>query len=182
DRPVHPAALPFPRGGPADHELPPAALDAAHAGRRVRRLRPRDGRVPRGRARALPVLLVWRCDGSGLNGPGRGRGRGRGRGSPWPPARACAGTRTRPRARPRPMFDFGIAATEGAARAGVLKLPHGAVRTPAFMPVGTQATVKTLAPDEVEAAGADMILANTYHLFLRPGAELVREQIGRASA
>jgi queuine tRNA-ribosyltransferase len=72
------------------------------------------------------------------------------------------------------MFEFSVTATEGAARAGVLKLPHGVVRTPAFMPVGTQATVKTLTPEEVRAAGADMILANTYHLFLRPGAELVR--------
>jgi len=72
------------------------------------------------------------------------------------------------------MFEFSVTATEGAARAGVLKLPHGVVRTPAFMPVGTQATVKTLTPEEVRAAGVDMILANTYHLFLRPGAELVR--------
>jgi queuine tRNA-ribosyltransferase len=65
---------------------------------------------------------------------------------------------------------------EGAARAGTLTLPHGTVvRTPAFMPVGTQAAVKTLAPEEVRATGAEMILSNTYHLFLRPGPEVVRE-------
>jgi queuine tRNA-ribosyltransferase len=73
------------------------------------------------------------------------------------------------------MFDFEVSARAGRARAGTLRLPHGDVRTPAFMPVGTQATVKTLAPEEVEAAGGQIVLANTYHLFLRPGHELVRE-------
>ncbi len=68
-----------------------------------------------------------------------------------------------------------MTARSGAARAGVLRLPHGEVRTPAFMPVGTQATVKTLTPEEVEAAGGQIVLANTYHLFLRPGHALVRE-------
>jgi queuine tRNA-ribosyltransferase len=72
-------------------------------------------------------------------------------------------------------FDFVVDAADGAARAGTLTLPHGEVRTPAFMPVGTQAAVKTLAPEEVAATGAGMILANTYHLFLRPGHEVVRE-------
>ncbi|HEX2094336.1 MAG TPA: tRNA guanosine(34) transglycosylase Tgt [Longimicrobiaceae bacterium] len=69
-------------------------------------------------------------------------------------------------------------ATEGAARAGTLHLPHGPVETPVFMPVGTQAAVKTLVPEEVEALGAQIILANTYHLYLRPGHELVREMGG----
>lgn len=73
------------------------------------------------------------------------------------------------------LFDFEITATDGAARAGRFRLPHGLVQTPAFMPVGTQATVKTLSPDEVERAGAEIVLANTYHLFLRPGHELVRD-------
>ncbi len=73
------------------------------------------------------------------------------------------------------MFEYEITARAGRARAGTLTLPHGEVRTPAFMPVGTQATVKTLAPEEVAAAGAEIVLANTYHLFLRPGAELIRE-------
>ncbi|HET8654579.1 MAG TPA: tRNA guanosine(34) transglycosylase Tgt [Longimicrobiaceae bacterium] len=73
------------------------------------------------------------------------------------------------------MFGFEIDATDGAARAGTLHLPHGRVETPVFMPVGTQATVKTLTPDEVEALGAQIILNNTYHLYLRPGAEIVHE-------
>ncbi len=55
------------------------------------------------------------------------------------------------------------------ARLGRLELPHGVVETPQFMPVGTNATVKTLHPDEIDAAGATIILANTYHLYLRPG-------------
>ena len=73
------------------------------------------------------------------------------------------------------MFDFELEATEGAARAGLFTTPHGEVPTPAFMPVGTQATVKALIPEEVEALGARMVLSNTYHLYLRPGHELVRE-------
>jgi queuine tRNA-ribosyltransferase len=70
---------------------------------------------------------------------------------------------------------FEIQATEGSARAGTLHLPHGIVRTPVFMPVGTAATVKTLTPEEVEGTGATIILNNAYHLFLRPGHEVVRE-------
>ncbi|HEV7587911.1 MAG TPA: tRNA-guanine transglycosylase, partial [Longimicrobium sp.] len=73
------------------------------------------------------------------------------------------------------LFEFEIQATDGAARAGVLTLPHGQVRTPVFMPVGTQATVKTLTPEEVEGLGGQIILGNTYHLYLRPGHEVVRE-------
>jgi queuine tRNA-ribosyltransferase len=73
------------------------------------------------------------------------------------------------------MFEFEITHTDGAARAGRFHLPHGVVHTPAFMPVGTQATVKTLTPEEVSGAGAEIVLANTYHLFLRPGHEVVRE-------
>ncbi len=70
---------------------------------------------------------------------------------------------------------FEIAATDGAARAGVLRTPHGEVPTPAFMPVGTKASVKSLHPDEVRAAGARILLGNTYHLHFRPGADLVAE-------
>jgi queuine tRNA-ribosyltransferase len=73
------------------------------------------------------------------------------------------------------MFTFTLEATEGAARAGTFTTPHGHVRTPCFMPVGTQGTVKSVSPDELEGLGASMILANTYHLYLRPGHELVRE-------
>ena len=70
-------------------------------------------------------------------------------------------------------FPFEIAATEGAARTGVLRTARGDIRTPAFMPVGTGATVKALTVDQVAATGADIILGNTYHLMLRPGAERV---------
>jgi queuine tRNA-ribosyltransferase len=70
-------------------------------------------------------------------------------------------------------FRFQIAATEGAARAGTLAMARGEIRTPAFMPVGTAATVKAMRPEEVRASGADIILGNTYHLMLRPGAERI---------
>ena len=75
-------------------------------------------------------------------------------------------------------FSFTVRATSGAARAGVFVTPHGAVETPAFMPVGTLATVKTLDPRDLREMGAQMILANAYHLHLRPGEELVREMGG----
>ena len=70
---------------------------------------------------------------------------------------------------------FRVTASDGAARAGVLETPHGEVPTPAFMPVGTKASVKTLHPDEVRALGASIILGNTYHLHFRPGDELIAE-------
>src|SRR5882672_11303032 len=70
-------------------------------------------------------------------------------------------------------FSFHLLATNGAARRGEIATPHGPVATPAFMAVGTQATVKGLTPDEVRAAGADIMLANTYHLMLRPTAERI---------
>ncbi len=73
------------------------------------------------------------------------------------------------------MFGFERIATARGARSGRLTLPHGEVRTPAFMPVGTQGTVKGLAPDELSRAGAQIILGNTYHLHLRPGEDVVRE-------
>ncbi len=68
-----------------------------------------------------------------------------------------------------------LAAADGAARAGRLTTAHGVVETPIFMPVGTHASVKALGPDDLSAAGAQIVLANTYHLFLRPGHGLVRE-------
>ena len=70
-------------------------------------------------------------------------------------------------------FSFHIAARDGAARTGTIRMQRGEIRTPAFMPVGTAATVKAMRPDEVRASGADIILGNTYHLMLRPGAERV---------
>jgi queuine tRNA-ribosyltransferase len=72
-----------------------------------------------------------------------------------------------------PDIAFRLDATDGAARSGVLTLPRGAVRTPAFMPVGTAGTVKAMTMADVKATGADIILGNTYHLMLRPGAERV---------
>ena len=68
---------------------------------------------------------------------------------------------------------FAVLARDGAARRGCLTTAHGAVATPAFMPVGTQGTVKALGPDDLRAAGAEILLANTYHLMLRPGAEVI---------
>ena len=70
-------------------------------------------------------------------------------------------------------FTFSITATDGGARTGEIRMPRGVVRTPAFMPVGTAATVKAMYPDQVKALGADIVLGNTYHLMLRPGAERV---------
>jgi len=70
-------------------------------------------------------------------------------------------------------FRFEVSATCGAARTGVISTPRGQIRTPAFMPVGTAGTVKAMMPDSVRATGADILLGNTYHLMLRPGAERV---------
>ncbi|HGY89804.1 MAG TPA: tRNA guanosine(34) transglycosylase Tgt [Planctomycetes bacterium] len=70
---------------------------------------------------------------------------------------------------------YQLLATDGEARRGQLHTPHGTVETPAFMPVGTQATVKGLLPSQVETTGAEILLANTYHLLLRPGHELIRD-------
>jgi queuine tRNA-ribosyltransferase len=70
-------------------------------------------------------------------------------------------------------FSFVLTATDGAARRGEIVTPHGRVQTPAFMPVGTQGTVKGLEPEAVRATGAEIVLGNTYHLMLRPGAERI---------
>lgn len=70
-------------------------------------------------------------------------------------------------------FTFHVAARDGAARTGAISMPRGVIRTPAFMPVGTAATVKGMYPEQVRALGADVVLGNTYHLMLRPGAERV---------
>jgi queuine tRNA-ribosyltransferase len=76
------------------------------------------------------------------------------------------------------MFEFNLLAREGRARSGVFHTPHGDLQTPVFAPVGTQATVKTLTPDQVKELGASLVLSNTYHLYLRPGDELVAEMGG----
>ena len=73
------------------------------------------------------------------------------------------------------MTCFTLEATDGAARAGTVHTAHGDIPTPAFMPVGTKATVKTLHPDEVRAMGAAVILGNTYHLHFRPGEDVIEE-------
>src|ERR671920_760813 len=70
-------------------------------------------------------------------------------------------------------FTFTVTKTDGAARTGEIRMPRGVIRTPAFMPVGTAGTVKAMYPDQVKAIGADVVLGNTYHLMLRPGAERV---------
>src|SRR5438105_15067774 len=75
------------------------------------------------------------------------------------------------------MFECRIDAPAGAARAGTRILPHGTVTTPVFMPVGTQATVRTLSPADLETVGAQIVLANTYHLHVRPGEDVI-EQLG----
>src|ERR687888_353451 len=72
-------------------------------------------------------------------------------------------------------MSFRVSATDGAARVGVLTTPHGDVPTPAFMPVGTKATVKSVDPRELRALGATIVLGNTYHLHFRPGDELIAE-------
>ncbi len=72
-------------------------------------------------------------------------------------------------------FDFSIQATDGYARAGTLTTPHGVVQTPIFMPVGTQATVKGITREQIREIGSQIILANTYHLEMRPGSEVVRD-------
>ena len=77
------------------------------------------------------------------------------------------------------MFSFKLDSTCGPARAGTLTLPHGTVETPCFMPVGTQGTVRALSPADLQAAGAQIVLANTYHLHVRPGEDVVTALGGR---
>lgn len=77
-----------------------------------------------------------------------------------------------------PLFNFKITANQGKARAGVFDTPHGSYETPVFAPVGTQATVKSLTPAQLEESGASLILANTYHLYLRPGDDLIADMGG----
>ena len=78
---------------------------------------------------------------------------------------------------PQP-FQFDLLARDGRARAGVFHTPHGDIPTPIFAPVGTQATVKAVTPAQLEEIGASLVLSNTYHLYLRPGADLVAEMGG----
>ena len=73
---------------------------------------------------------------------------------------------------------FEIQTRSGAARTGILHTPHGKVSTPAFMPVGTQGTVKAVSPKELEECGIQIVLGNAYHLYLKPGYDCVREMGG----
>ena len=99
-----------------------------------------------------------------------------GGGEGWPQEQRAVSHLLRARER-RPLNAFTVTATEGAARAGLLETAHGRIPTPAFMPVGTKATVKSLHPDEVRALGAHVILGNTYHLHFRPGEDVI-ESLG----
>src|SRR5512139_734701 len=76
------------------------------------------------------------------------------------------------------MFEFTVIARNNRARTGVFSTPHGELLTPVFAPVGTQATVKTLTPEHLKDINASLVLSNTYHLYLRPGDELVRDMGG----
>jgi queuine tRNA-ribosyltransferase len=73
-------------------------------------------------------------------------------------------------------FDFELLSSDGSARAGLFHTPHGTIETPVFAPVGTQATVKAVSPAQLHELGASLVLANTYHLYLRPGDALIRDQ------
>ena len=75
-------------------------------------------------------------------------------------------------------MQFSITATDGAARCGKLTLPHGTVDTPAFMPVGTYGAVKAMSPQELKELGAQIVLGNTFHLWLRPGLEVIEKHGG----
>ncbi|HNS40162.1 MAG TPA: tRNA guanosine(34) transglycosylase Tgt, partial [Promineifilum sp.] len=75
-------------------------------------------------------------------------------------------------------FEFTLHATDGAGRLGRFQTPHGPIDTPVFAPVGTQATIKAMRPRDLAELGATLVLANTYHLYLRPGDELVRDMGG----
>lgn len=97
---------------------------------------------------------------------------------PSQPAPTTADTGRQPELTTAEPLSFEVQAREGAARAGVLRTPHGSVATPAFVAVGTQASVKGAAPDVVAATGTQLLFANTYHLYLRPGAELVAQHGG----
>src|SRR6266498_3777729 len=73
------------------------------------------------------------------------------------------------------VFEFALSARDGFARTAILSLPHGAVVTPCFMPVGTQGSVRALSPNDLRAVGAQVVLANTYHLHVRPGEDTVAQ-------
>src|SRR5260370_10741086 len=148
DSTVHPAWLSVFSGRRHAHQLSSAEEHAADAGERLRGTRAGPGRLWGGDRAALPLLQLRRLHVH--HGP-----------PPCPPPRTGEG------------IVFELLAEEAGARRGRLHTAHGAIDTPAFMPVGTQATVKALTPEEVRELGAQVLLANTYHLALRPGAERI---------
>ena len=75
------------------------------------------------------------------------------------------------------MFKYILSSADGEARRGSISTAHGVINTPAFMPVGTAATVKAMLPESIESTGSDMILGNTYHLMLRPTAESIAKRV-----
>ncbi|MEK7774660.1 MAG: tRNA-guanine transglycosylase, partial [Candidatus Zixiibacteriota bacterium] len=75
---------------------------------------------------------------------------------------------------------FTLTSTDGPARRGQVVTPHGSFQTPAFMPVGTSGAVKAMTADDLESTGAEIILGNTYHLYLRPGTDIIKSQGGLA--
>src|SRR5262245_34472047 len=145
NQPLHHPGLSLPlRRSPLD-QLPSAALNPVHAGCRLLRARSHEARLRPCRRATLSLLLLRRCLPAEPSGE-----------------RAMTGA-----------FSFAVTAQDGLARVGAIATRRGIVRTPAFMPVGTGATVKAMFPEDVAAAGADILLANTYHLMLRPGAERI---------
>ncbi|MBF0473996.1 MAG: tRNA-guanine transglycosylase [Nitrospirae bacterium] len=75
-------------------------------------------------------------------------------------------------------MNFKILHNDNLARTAILEFPRGSIQTPAFMPVGTHGTVKSLSPDELHQSGAEIMLSNTYHLYLRPGSEVIKNAGG----
>src|SRR6185437_15938630 len=138
DRHLHHARLPVPRDRRAADQLPPAALDAVHAGLGLRRAGAHEGCLRPCRGRAIPLLFLRRL----LSVASMSLG-------------------------------FDLLGTDGLARRGRILTAHGTVETPAFMPVGTAGTVKAMLPQSVAETGAEIVLGNTFHLMLRPGAERV---------
>src|SRR5215203_3698712 len=120
--------------------------------------------VPRSRLRKPAELSLWNA---GVHGFERLRRAPSGRA----PLRGPGMTGSR--SRMTDTFTFTVAKTDRAARVGEIRMPRGVIRTPAFMPVGTVATVKAMYPDQVKGLGADVVLGNVYHLMLRPGAKRV---------
>ena len=145
DEPVHHPGLSLSLRRSALDQFPFAALNPVHAGLLLLRPRSDAARLCACGRGALSLLFLRRCLPAQ---PGKER------------------NVTEP-------FRFTLKAQDGKARTGAITTPRGIIRTPAFMPVGTGATVKAMFPEDVAASGADIILANTYHLMLRPGAERI---------